>query len=117
MRAFFSHRVGVVQLLQIVFKQLLFGLAQFCFCACAVVPKVDLELIEQMIDNQALEVSDLSELVHFMVSRLRDLEAPVENAATDVWLEQMASELATLPTTKQWSVLLPRAFVYISDNC
>lgn len=81
-----------------------------------IVTRVDLELIEQMIDNQALAVSDLSEVVQFMVGSLRDLEAPAKNAATDAWLQQMASELATLPLTEQWSVLLPRAFVYISDK-
>ena len=80
------------------------------------VARIDLELIGQMIDNEALGVSDLSELVQFMVGRLRELEAPAENAATDAWLAQVASELATLPTAEQWSVLLPRAIVYVSDK-
>jgi hypothetical protein len=81
-----------------------------------IVARIDLDLIEQMIDNDALGVSELSELVHFMVGRLRDLEAPAENEATDAWLQQMAAELATLPTMQQWAVLLPRAFIYVSDK-
>eukprot|EP01043_Picozoa_sp_COSAG02_P046685 COSAG02_NODE_4391_length_5416_cov_14.139438_3_plen_623_part_00 len=81
-----------------------------------IVARIDLDLIEQMIDNEALQVSELSNLVQFMIERLRDLEAPAENPATDAWLQQMAAELATLPTTQLWTVLLPRAFVYVSDK-
>ena len=79
--------------------------------------KIDLEHIEQMADNGAFGIAELSGVLEYLVSRLRALEAPAENAATDAWMAEVGQELAGMAEGEQWgSPLLPKAFAYISEK-
>ena len=78
--------------------------------------KFDLDLIRQMVDHGAFGASELSGVLEYVVRRLRLLEAPASNEATDKWMADMAGELQLQTEAHIWSTTLPHAFAFLSDK-
>ena len=76
--------------------------------------KIDLNLIKQMLEHRAFGISELSGVLEYVVGRLRQLEAPADNEATDQWTAAMEAELTQQTESHVWSTTLPAAVFYLS---
>ena len=87
---------------------------------------LDVDLMRQMIENNAFGVPEMSTFVQFAASRIRTLEAPSRNAATDEWMASMANELkmftaqdgdaARSNSKLPWPALLSKAVAWLTSK-
>jgi len=68
---------------------------------------VDIELIDQMIRNQAFSHNDLLTALEYLVDMIRMLEPPIEDGDTDAWKEGITRECQS---KEPWKVIIPKFF-------
>lgn len=74
---------------------------------------IDIELIKQMLNNDAMDSKFIYGLVNYIIENLKQLEAPVQNDKTEKWRQETLKELETVDNINKF---FPMFFQKVYDK-
>lgn len=74
---------------------------------------IDIELIKQMLENDAMDNKFIYGLINYIIENLKQLEAPIQNDKTEEWRQETLKELETIENINKF---FPKFFQKVYDK-